>query len=296
MTHPAITQMLGRYDLSNASSGFYALREILQEVVLVALYDAGFFRQAAFYGGTALRVLHRLPRFSEDLDFSLLEPQPDFDITPFRQAIIDTLQAYGFTVSVEIKQKSSASAVASAFIKGNTLEHLLAIEAPAEMTHGVHKGQAVKIKLEVDTDPPPNFQTEEVISLVPRSHSIKTFTMPCLFAGKMHAVLCRAWGNRPKGRDWYDLVWYVSRRTPLDLVHLQARLAQSCTFLENQKIALPAQLTGDAVLGLLEQRIASLDIDKAKADVLPFIRDVRELQVWSPEFFMEIIRRIKFQG
>ena len=88
----------------------------------------------------------------------------------------------------------------------------------------------------------------------------------------------------------------MSRRTPLDLVHLQARLAQSCTFLENQKIALPAQLTDDAVLGLLEQRIASLDIDKAKADVLPFIRDARELQVWSPEFFMEIIRRIKFQG
>lgn len=294
MTHPAITQMLERYDLSSANSGFYALREILQEVVLVALYDAGFFKQAAFYGGTALRILHHLPRFSEDLDFSLLEPQPGFDMSPFRQAIVDTLQAYGFSVSVAIKQKSSASAVASAFIKGNTLEHLLAIQAPAEITRGVHQGQTVKIKLEVDTDPPLNFQTEEVVRLAPRSHSIKVFTLPCLFAGKVHAVLCRAWGNRPKGRDWYDLVWYVARGTSLDLVHLQAQLEQSCKFLESQNIAVPAELAQHAVLGLLEQRIASLDIAKAKTDVLPFVRDARELEAWSSEFFMEIIRRISF--
>lgn len=295
MTHPAISRMLEPYDLSTTSSSYDALREILQEIILLALYDAGFFKQAAFYGGTALRILHGLPRFSEDLDFSLLEPQPGFDISPFQQAIVETLQAYGFVVSMEVKNKSTATAVASAFIKGNTLEHLLAIQAPAAITQRIHHGQTVKIKLEVDTDPPESFQTEEVIRLVPRAHSIKAFTLPSLFAGKMHAVLCRAWGNRPKGRDWYDLVWYVGNRTALDTGHLQARLEQSCKFLENNNIALPAQLSREAVVDLLEQRIKSLDIAKAKADVLPFVRDARELELWSPGFFQQVIQQIKIE-
>ena len=144
MTHPAISRMLEPYDLSTTSSSYDALREILQEIILLALYDAGFFKQAAFYGGTALRILHGLPRFSEDLDFSLLEPQPGFDISPFQQAIVETLQAYGFVVSMEVKNKSTATAVASAFIKGNTLEHLLAIQAPAAITQRIHHGQTVK--------------------------------------------------------------------------------------------------------------------------------------------------------
>lgn len=292
MTHPAIINMLRRYDLSTAHSSYDALREILQEIVLVALYDAGFFKHAAFYGGTALRILHQLPRFSEDLDFSLLKPQPDFDIAPFQQAIVKTLQAYGFTVTITIKNKSTNSAVASAFIKGHTQEHLINIQAPTAVTQAIHKEQTVKIKLEVDTDPPLDFQTEDVLRLVPRAYSVKAFTLPSLFAGKMHAVLCRAWGNRPKGRDWYDLVWYVGNGTELDLTHLQARLAQSCKYLESNGISLPEQITRDAVIKLLEQRITSLDIAKVRADVLPFIRDSRELDLWSTEFFMQVVQQL----
>lgn len=211
MTHPAITNMLTHRNLNSARSSYDALREILQELVLLALYDAGFYRQAAFYGGTALRILHQLPGFSEDLDFSLLEPQPEFDITPFKQAIVDTLNSYGFDVSVEVKKKTADTAIASTFIKGNTLEHLISIQTPTAVTDSINKNQTVKIKLEVDTDPPLDFQTEDLIRLVPRAYSIKAFTLPCLFAGKIHAVLCRAWGNRPKGRDWYDLVKHPYR-------------------------------------------------------------------------------------
>lgn len=292
MTHPAITNMLNRYDLSTADSSYDALREILQEIVLVALYDAGFFKHAAFYGGTALRILHQLPRFSEDLDFSLLKPQPNFNLTPFQQAIIETLQAYGFDVTITIKNKSATSAVASAFIKGNTQEHLINIQAPTAITQAIHKEQKIKIKLEVDTDPPLEFQTEEVLRFVPRAYNVKAFTLPSLFAGKMHAVLCRAWGNRPKGRDWYDLVWYLGRRTELDLTHLQARLAQSCKYLESNSIALPEKITRETVIKLLEQRIKSLDVKKAKDDVLPFIQDSRELDLWSPEFFKQAIQQL----
>lgn len=111
----------------------------------------------------------------------------------------------------------------------------------------------------------------------------------------MHAVLCRAWGNRPKGRDWYDLVWYLANGVKLDLTHLQARLEQSCKFLEAEQISIPAELTRENVIQLLEQRIASLDIQKAKADVLPFISDARELELWSPEFFTSVAQGIEVE-
>jgi predicted nucleotidyltransferase component of viral defense system len=293
MTHPAILNMLERYDLTNADSSYDALREILQEIVLLALYEAGFFKHAAFYGGTALRILHQLPRFSEDLDFSLLKPNLQFDISPFQQAIRETLLAYGFDVRIEIKKNNPNSAIASAFIKGNTLEHLINIQAPPAITQVIHKEQLVKIKLEVDTDPPLLFTTEEILRLTPRAYSVKAFTLPSLFSGKLHAVLCRAWGNRLKGRDWYDLVWHISKSTKPDLTHLQARLKQSCKFLESKNIVFPEYLTLDVVINLLEQRIACLDITKAKADVLPFIRDSRELDLWSAQFFMQVIQQIK---
>ena len=94
MTYPALLKMLEKYDLSSHESSYEALREILQEIVLLGLYDSGFFNHAAFYGGTALRILHKLPRFSEDLDFSLLEPNPDFDLRPFQESIIATLSTF----------------------------------------------------------------------------------------------------------------------------------------------------------------------------------------------------------
>ena len=209
MTHPALIKMIEKYDLSNSNASFDALREILQEVVLLALYDAGFFKCAAFYGGTALRVLHDLPRFSEDLDFSLLEKNPEFNLKPYENAVITTLKAFGFDVTIDIREKNNKSAIASAFVKGNTIEHLININSPKDITSKIHRDQVVKIKLEVDTNPPLGFETENLLRLTPRPFSINAFTLPSLYAEKIHAVLCRAWGSRPKGRDWYDMVWCV---------------------------------------------------------------------------------------
>lgn len=292
MTHPALLKMLQKYDLSNASSSYDALREILQEIVLLGLYDAGFFKYASFYGGTALRILHNLPRFSEDLDFSLHESNPNFDLKPYEEAIIATLKSFGFDVSIEIKEKNSTSAIASAFIKGNTIEHLLNINAPKDITNKLHKDQTVKIKLEVDTNPPLNFQTENIIRLIPRPFSINAFTLPSLYAGKMHAILCRAWSTRPKGRDWYDLVWYVANDAELDLHHLQARLSQSCKYLQENSIEIPQTLTKENLKILLLKRVETLDIAKAKNDVQPFIKDLREIELWSKEFFVTVIENI----
>jgi len=292
MTHPALFKMLQKYDLSNSNSSYDALREILQEIVLLGLYDAGFFKHASFYGGTALRILHNLPRFSEDLDFSLLGVNPSFDLKQYEKAIIATLKSFGFDVSIEIKEKNSTSAITSAFIKGNTMEHLININAPKDITNKLHKDQTVKIKLEVDTNPPPNFQTKNVIRLTPRPFSINAFTLPSLYAGKMHAILCRAWSTRPKGRDWYDLVWYVANDVELDLEHLKSRLSQSCKYLQENNIEIPRTLTKENLKVLLVQRIEALDITKAKNDIRPFIKDARELELWSKDFFMQIIENI----
>lgn len=293
MSYPALVKMLERYDLSDNNSSYDALREILQEIILLGLYDAGFFKHAAFYGGTALRILHNLPRFSEDLDFSLLESNPAFNLHPYKEGMIAALKAFGFDVTIELKNKTQKSAIASAFVKSNTIESLLNINAPAIITEKIHRDQSVKIKLEVDTNPPLEFKTENVIRLSPRAFSINAFTLPCLYAGKMHAILCRAWGNRPKGRDWYDLVWYIAHGVELDLQHLQARLQQSCKYLETNKIGIPEKLMKQNVKELLLQRISTLDVVQAKADVQPFIRDIRELDLWSREFFMTIIESIK---
>jgi len=293
MTHPALIKMLEKYDLTNSNSSYDALREILQEIVLLGLYDAGFFKHAAFYGGTALRILHNLPRFSEDLDFSLLESNSEFNLKPYEEAIISTLKAFGFDVTIEIKEKNNNSAIASAFVKGNTIEHLLNINAPKDITNKIHRDQAVKIKLEVDTNPPLEFETENVIRLTPRPFSINAFTLPSLYAGKMHAILCRAWSTRPKGRDWYDLVWYIANDVELDSIHLKSRLSQSCKYLEENNIEIPSELSKETIKNLLLQRIESLDVEKAKNDIQPFIKDMREIELWSKEFFLSVIENIK---
>jgi len=293
MTHPALVKMLERYNLANSNESFDALREILQEMVLLALYDTGFFKQAVFYGGTALRILHNLPRFSEDLDFSLLEKNSKFDFKPYEAVIISTLSSFGFDVTIEIKEKNNSSAIASAFVKGNTIEHLININAPKDITSRIHRDKVVKIKLEVDTNPPLDFKTENIIRLTPRPFSINAFTLSSLYAGKMHAILCRSWTTRPKGRDWYDLVWYIANEVELDITHLHSRLTQSCKYLDINDINIPSELTQQNIKELLLQRIESLDVAKAKNDVRPFIKDIKEIELWSKEFFISIIENIK---
>jgi len=289
-THPAISKMLERYDLSTEEKAYEALREILQEIVLLGLADAGFFDKAVFYGGTALRILYGLPRFSEDLDFSLLEKDESFDLSIYESAVIEMLAAFGFEVDVITKNKNSN--IQSAFLKGNTLKHMIEINAPKDIRERFPKNKLVKIKFEVDTNPPLDFKSEKKLLLAPRPFMINSMTQSSLFAGKMHAVLCRKWVSRPKGRDWYDLVWYISQNIELDLVHLHSRLQQSCKFQDEVKI--PEKLTKEFVLKLLNDRIESLDIQASKEDVVRFIPNVKELEIWSKEFFNLLVKQIKF--
>jgi len=287
--NPAITSMLERYPRDSAAAAINALREILQEIALCGLWRARFFEHAALYGGTALRILYGLDRFSEDLDFSLLEPRSRFDLAPYCSSVEEELAAWGFSTTVEVKAKTVRRAVESAFLKANTRELLLTIDASAaaSITHG---RQQLRIRFEVDTDPPPGFTTETRFLLQPIPFSVRAYDLPSLFAGKMHAVLCRAWKSRVKGRDWYDLVWYVARDTPLDLGHLEARMRQS-GHLEGSD-----PLNEQSFRELLRRRIESVDLTRAAEDVRRFLAHPSAVDVWSSEFFADVARRIRFRG
>ena len=284
----AIAQMLSRYQPETLQDHQQALREILQEVALLGLWRSNFFDRAAVYGGTALRILYGLDRFSEDLDFSLLKPDPDFDLARHSSTLERELRAFGFEVSCEVKPKKEKGAVRSAFLKANTIKELLNIEARPALIAGLHGAQVTKIKLEVDTDPPPGFETEVRFLLLPIPFSVRSYALPDLFAGKMHAVLCRKWGSRVKGRDWYDFVWFVGHHPQLRLSHLEQRMRQSGDWTEDKA------LSRADLRDLLSAAIEILDVEAARREVEPFVRDPRALELWSREFFRNVAERIVF--
>lgn len=283
----AVARMLERYDNHSLEDHLQALREILQEIALLGLWRSKFFDKAAFYGGTALRILYGLDRFSEDMDFSLLTPMDDFDLSAYTTALQKELAAFGFDVRIHQRDKSAESAVQSAFLKANTLNQLLVIETSEELLKTVHRGQILKIKLEIDTDPPPEFETHTRYLLQPIPFAVRTYTLPDLFAGKMHAILCRRWKNRVKGRDWYDLVWYAANHPQLHLAHLEQRMRQSGHWKDRH------QLTPELFKQLLSQAVDKLVVDQARKEVEAFIRDQKSLAIWSQEFFQDIADRIQ---
>jgi predicted nucleotidyltransferase component of viral defense system len=283
----AVAQMFAKYDCQRVEDTTRALREILQELALLGLWRAKFFEKAAFYGGTALRILYGLDRFSEDLDFSLLQPLPDFKLERYSSALERELAAFGFEVRVEKKGKAVETAVQSAFLKADTANELLVIQPGEHIMRQIPSGQKLRIKIEVDTDPPPGFATENRFILLPIPFNIRTYCLPDLFAGKMHAVLCRSWKNRVKGRDWYDLIWYCARHPELHLAHLEERMRQSGHWEGSNSLGT------DEFKGLISEAIARLDVEQAREDVLPFIRNPEVLVVWSREFFLDVVRRVR---
>jgi len=285
--HDAIARMLSKYECKSAEGYTHALREILQEIALLGLWRSKFFEHAAFYGGTALRILHGLDRFSEDLDFSLLAPMRDFDIGQYSLALEEELRAFGFDVRVAKRNKVVASPGQSAFLKVNTFNELLVITPDESIARTVPRRQVLKIKLEVDTDPPPEFFTESKYLLQPIPFAVRTYTLPDLFAGKMHAVLCRKWKNRVKGRDWYDLVWYAANHPELHLAHLEQRMRQSGHWQASRA------MDESTFRALLHDRVDSLNIDQARREVEPFVRHPEALAIWSRDFFHDIGSRIR---
>ena len=284
--HEAISNMLDRYECRTRDDYTNALREILQDVALLGLWRSKFFEHAAFYGGTALRLLYRMDRYSEDLDFSLLKTDEAFSLGTYGEALCREISSFGFEVYFEDQKKVRTSAIESAFLKANTYKQLVLIGVTEELLRDLHPAKNLKIRLEVDTDPPGNFETETRYVLQPVPFPVRTYKLPDLFAGKLHAILCRKWKTRVKGRDWYDLVWYIAHHPQVRLAHLESRMRQSGDYTDDEA------LVPEILQALLRRAIDGLDVEKARREVAPFIRDQRALDLWSQEFFAEVITRI----
>ena len=282
-----LNEMLNKYQTNGVSNKKNAIKEIMQEIVLCGLSRSGFFKKTAFYGGTALRIFYGLDRFSEDLDFSLMKTDNSFELSDYFPTLRKEVAAYGLNVEISEKQKTRESAIRSAFLKGNTKEHMLLFYAPNLVTSGIAGDEKIKIKFEVDTNPPSGATFEHKYRLLPAPYEVTLYDMPSLFAGKTHAVICRSWKNRIKGRDLYDYIFYLSRGAALNTEHLKARLVQSGVWKQED------DFTIDDAKHLLSARFDTMDFEQAKEDVCPFIKDASALNLWSADFFKQITDNLK---
>jgi predicted nucleotidyltransferase component of viral defense system len=282
-----IETLLENYTPKTKNEYENALHEIMQEIALLGLWRAKFFEHAAFYGGTSLRILYGLNRFSEDLDFSLLKPDLQFDLVPFLRAVQEELEISGLAVKVETKLKHPEETMRSAFLKAGTLETFIRIGLDESLKRHIQSNEVIKIKLEIDLDPPPYFFTEVRQLVKPIPFSVRTYSPPDLFAGKMHALLCRPYKVRVKGRDWYDLIWYTAKKFPLHLAHLEARMRQSGHYTGTKEMT-PSHFTE-----LFREKIHQLNIDAAREDVRRFIKNPRSLDGWSKDLFLSLIPQIQ---
>jgi len=283
-----IKEWIEEYNPQNEEEILSALRGIMQEITLAGLSRTDFFEKAAFYGGTALRIFYGLERYSEDLDFSLIKPDSNFSIEPYFKAVIDEFKSLGLTVSIKEKKKTKQTAIDSAFLKAETIWQEIVLEDIIKET-GVRSNKTLKIKIEVDRQPPLNFKTEEKLLLRPFSFYVKCFTKPSLFAGKMHALLFRKWKNRVKGRDWYDLEWYIKKGIPLDVNHFLARAKDTNDWQD-------ARISNEQIIELFDTKIKSVSFSSIKEDVVRFIKNDDVLNIWSPEYFKDLIEKIKFEN
>ena len=286
-----IEQMLSKYTIKSSNDLLNALKEVFQEIILLGLYRGGFFEKSVFYGGTALRILYGLDRFSEDLDFSLIDKEDNFEIEKYFPSITNEFNALGIDIIITKKNKKNESNIKSAFLKSESLQHSLNIDLPNlnSLFGNIYDLKMIKIKLEVDINPPLNFQTEVKTMLLPTTFNIVSMTIPNLYAGKLHAVLFRNWKNRVKGRDWYDFEWYVKNNYKINLSHLNERMIASKNW-DKDKLFDYSEFKN-----LMLNKIESLDIESAKKEVKPFIKNSEILDFWNKDYFRLLVDKIKVE-
>ncbi|MFM2386787.1 MAG: hypothetical protein RL660_1544 [Bacteroidota bacterium] len=276
---------LNTYSISTAEELVNAKREIMQEIVLAGLARGGFFSEATFYGGTALRVHYGLDRYSEDLDFSLNRVDANFSLEKYFEAIHYEFIALGINVSLKLKEKRHVTPVESAFLKEDTYWGLLTLQTDFSKVSNLPH---VKIKIEIDKTPPLLFDRELKTIIRPSSLQVSCMTLPSLFAGKMHAVLYRAGKSREKGRDWYDLEWYIRKGVKLPLAQLRDRAINS-KHLDTNDI-----FDEGTFMEILQRRVNALNVESVKHDVINFIPDSAKLNIWSTQYFHDLTSHIKF--
>lgn len=253
-----------------------AEQEVMQKIALAGLHRGGFFQNAAFYGGTCLRLFHNLPRYSEDMDFSLVEKRDDIHIESYFPSIVEEFRLAGREVSIVKKDKKAFGRVESAFLKDNTESYDIMFQTK----------KSVKVKIELDTNPPLAFETEQLLLQQPYSFMTRCFTLPDLYAGKMHALVYRTWQHRVKGRDWYDFEWYVRWNIPLNFSHLQERIREF-----NRE-----EVSKAVFMDQLREKLSTTDIERVKEDVIGFVDNPHELDIWANDYFLQLADRMVFKA
>ena len=282
----AIEIMLKKYNPMNNEERENAIKEIIQEIALAGLSRGGFFEKAAFYGGTCLRIFHGLNRFSEDLDFVLLEKDSNFKLGDYFPALEKEFRSYGIEINIETKKKEETE-IQSAFLKGNTLILMMSFFPKSIDVKKFVANQKIKIKFEIDTDNPSGGVTEFRYQMLPAPYEVRIFDEATLFAGKIHAILCRDYKNRVKGRDYYDYLFYIGKGSKFNLKYLENKLKNTGGIIDDNET-----LTLERVIQLLKTRFESVDYESAKEDVSNFISDKDSLKFWKKELFISTLNNL----
>jgi predicted nucleotidyltransferase component of viral defense system len=282
MSIQIIQAKLDSYNCKSHNEEEHAVREITQEIILASLGRTDFFKHSVFQGGTCLRIFHGLERFSEDIDFLLKEPDNKFQLEPYLNLISNELAAYGYNIEIS-KRSDEDKTVKKAFLKDDSLIRIL------HLNHLTVKGRIkkIKIKLEIDTNPPSEGGSEMKYIDFPIVSSVVIQDKSTLFAGKVHALLCREY---LKGRDWYDFIWYTSQGIEINYRFLSSALDQQGPW-KNQAISVDLNWCRTEI----EKKIISIDWNSAANDVHRFVRanQFPSLELWSRELFLSQLLKLK---
>ena len=275
MMEDTLRAKLAEYEPANTVDQENVLAEILQHFILASLGRAGFFKEAIFHGGTCLRIVHGTNRFSEDLDFLLNKPNPEFAWKTYLDAASKDCAAEG--IQLEIRDRSAAdTTVKKAFLKTDSIGKVVLLDLP----HARHPHSKLRIKLEIDSNPPAGSVRETHYITFPTTVAISTQTLESGFATKSHALLCRTY---TKGRDWYDFIWYVSRKTAPDYPLLSNALEQ-----QGPWAGQGVEVTPEWYLENMREQIKRVDWEAARRDVERFVyaSEQEGLALWCTDFFL----------
>lgn len=277
-----IQHRLNDYQCRTALEEENAIKEITQEIALMALSRADFFKLAEFHGGTALRILYGLQRFSENLDFALLQVDEEFNWQKYFATICDELNMYGYNVELQDRSKADQT-VKQTFIKDNSIGKVLLLNNP----NIFHSNKKVKIKLEIDTNPPPGANSEIKYLDFPLIFSVRAQDLPSSFAGKLLALLCRKY---TKGRDWYDFIWYTTQNSTINFSLLSNALNQTGPW-QNQNII----VNQTWLIEQLKRKTESIDWSQTAQDVMQFLKphEQETLKLWNQGFFFSRVEKIR---
>ena len=282
-----IEEIIKTYNPETINDNKAILREIVQSIVLVGLSRTDFFKKASFYGGTALRIFYDLNRYSEDLDFTLNNVDKNFSIAPFIESIKNVALSYGLELEISIKQKQTSTPVESAFAKINTYQTFINLKMNSELTKLLHKDEVIKVKFEIDCEPALGFTTENKWIDMPEFAPVIVLDEASLFAGKLHAILCRNYKTTVKGRDYYDFLFYVRRGISPNLNYLRNKLINTGKINEKEIFNI------EVLKEMLIKRFEQVDFEQVKNDTERFIINNEDLSTYSKDLFVQMAKKIK---